>query len=125
MPGCACRCGIVIEMRSEAFWTCLNAADEIATREHFRTAFMNIYGVPDGYSPFTLPDYRESYEPEQLMASHDRRSRTGLQLYWKLARLMRASPRQNASPDLQAYALDAPAYTVPSVPKIRNIMSYM
>lgn len=125
MPGCACRWGLVIEMRSEAFWTCLNASDEIATREHFRTAFMNIYGVPDGHSPFTLSDYRESSETEQLMASLDRRSRTGLQSYWKLARPVRASPRQNASPDLQAYALDAPAYTVPSVPKIRNIMSYM
>lgn len=86
---------------------------------------MNIYGVPDGYSPFSLPDYRKSYETEQLMASLDRRSRTGLQSYWKLACLVRAFTSLNASPDLQAYAMDAPAYTVPSLPIIRNIMSYM
>ncbi|WP_112311553.1 ATP-binding protein [Pseudogemmobacter bohemicus] len=70
--GCAYRWGLVIEMLIEAFTISAMAGGKVATREHFVKAFAQIYGLPEGYSPFTLPDFRESVDPEKLMEMLDR-----------------------------------------------------
>lgn len=68
---CAYRWGLVIEMLIEAFSICVLSGAKAATREHFVTAFSRIYGLPEGFSPFTMPDYKGSFEPEKLLEMLD------------------------------------------------------
>lgn len=70
--GCAYRWGLVIEMLIEAFKLCVLSGETVVKVEHFVEAFAEIYGLPVGFSPFTMPDYRDSFDPENLMELLDR-----------------------------------------------------
>lgn len=70
--GCAYRWGLVIELLIEAFSVCILSGSKTVTREHFVKAFSRIYGLPEGFSPFTMPDYRDSFDPAKLTEMLDR-----------------------------------------------------
>ncbi|SEN87550.1 hypothetical protein SAMN05216227_102910 [Pseudorhodobacter antarcticus] len=70
--GCAYRWGLVIEMMIEAFTICVLAGATNVSISHFVEAFLRIYGLAPGYSPFLMPDYRESFDPDRLMDLLDR-----------------------------------------------------
>lgn len=64
---CANRWGLVIELIIEAFTICkLSGAVDISV-EHFAEAFSKTRGIPRGFSPFTISDYRESFDPDKLL----------------------------------------------------------
>lgn len=64
---CANRWGLVIELVIEAFTICkLSGAVDISV-EHFAEAFSKTRGIPRGFSPFTVSDYRESFDPDKLL----------------------------------------------------------
>ncbi len=65
--GCAYRWGLVIEMLIEAFSICVLSGERVATREHFAKAFSVIHRAPEGFTPFTTPDYLTSFNPNKLM----------------------------------------------------------
>lgn len=64
---CANRWGLVIELIIEAFTICRLADQSRVTLEHFAEAFSKTYGTPRGFSPFTISDYRESFDPDRLL----------------------------------------------------------
>jgi hypothetical protein len=70
--GCAYRWGLVIEMMIEAFTICVLTGDANVSINHFVEAFSRIYGLTPGFSPFLMPDYRESFDPDRLMDMLDR-----------------------------------------------------
>ena len=61
---CCDRWGLVIEMLIEAFTHCRIVGDKVCSVEHFSHAYAQIYSTPLGYSPFTMPNYRDSFERE-------------------------------------------------------------
>lgn len=69
---CAYRWGLVIEMLIEALTTCVLSGASTVTIEHFVEAFSKIYGTPVGRSPFTMPDYRDCFDPGKLAELLDR-----------------------------------------------------
>lgn len=66
------RWGLVIEMLIEALTLCrVEKAEGISIR-HFERAFEKIYGMPTGYTPFTLDNFANAFEPEKLIKLIDR-----------------------------------------------------
>lgn len=61
------RWGLVIEMLIEALTQCQIDGDSTCSTEHFSHAYSRIYSTPIGYSPFTIPNYRESFDQDKLM----------------------------------------------------------
>lgn len=68
----AYRWGLVIEMLLLALTICVQAEEDAISIDHFVTAFSRIYGMPAGYSPFTMPDYRAAFDEDKLMGVLDR-----------------------------------------------------
>lgn len=64
---CAMRWGLVIELLIEAFTNCELAGATTCSIEQFEAAFAKFYGTPAGFSPFTAPDYRESFDQQTLL----------------------------------------------------------
>src|SRR5690606_24602465 len=63
---CCDRWGLVIEMLIEAFTHCQMLDQSVCSVEHFSHAYAEIYSTPIGYSPFTMPNYREDFDPNKL-----------------------------------------------------------
>ncbi|WP_435164792.1 ATP-binding protein [Falsirhodobacter sp. 1013] len=64
---CAYRWGLVIEMMIEAFTICKVAGETTIGIGHFVEAFSRIHGIPNGYTPFTVDDYMDSFDPDNLL----------------------------------------------------------
>ena len=64
---CLGRWGLVIEMVIEAFTLCQIEGHKVCSIEHFSRAYAKTYSTPIGYSPFTLPNYRDGFDPRKLM----------------------------------------------------------
>lgn len=65
---CAYRWGLVIEMMIEALTLCRVAGETRIGIEHFADAFSLTHGIPSGFSPFTIDDYQESFDPDKLLS---------------------------------------------------------
>jgi hypothetical protein len=63
---CCDRWGLVIEMLIEAFTHCRMLNESVCSIEHFSHAYAEIYSTRVGYSPFAMPNYRESFDPSKL-----------------------------------------------------------
>jgi hypothetical protein len=46
---------------------CRIVGDKVCTVEHFSHAYAQIYPTPIGYSPFTMPNYRDGFQQYKLM----------------------------------------------------------
>lgn len=68
----AYRWGLVIEMLIEALTICSVEKAKTISISHFEQAFAKIYGTPTGYSPFTLDNFIQAFEPDKLMKLIDR-----------------------------------------------------
>ncbi len=68
----AYRWGLVIEMLLLALTICVEAEEDAVSIYHFVTAFSRIYGLPPEYSPFIMPDYKESFDENKLVEILDR-----------------------------------------------------
>lgn len=64
---CCDRWGLVIEMLIEAFTHCQIQGEKICSTEHFSHAYAKTYSTPIGYSPFSMPNYRDSFDQDKLM----------------------------------------------------------
>lgn len=69
---CSYRWGLVIEMIIEAFTIARLSGSQEVTVEHFSKAFSAIHGLPIGFSPFTIEDYRSSFDADSLLDLLDR-----------------------------------------------------
>ncbi len=67
------RWGLVIELLIEAFGLVAHAPDKVCSIDHFSKAFSNISGMPVGYSPFTMPNYQNSFDQTILMNAYETR----------------------------------------------------
>jgi len=65
------RWGLVIELLIEAFGLVAHEPDQVCRIDHFSAAFSNISGLPVGYSPFTMPNYQNSFDPSKLMEAYE------------------------------------------------------
>ena len=67
---CACinRWGLVIELVVEAFALAKLEGAQSCSLDHFVSAFVKTYRLPPAYSPFTVVDFEEAFNPE-VMAS--------------------------------------------------------
>jgi hypothetical protein len=63
---CCDRWGLVIEMLIEAFIRCRMLDQSVCSIDHFSHAYAELYSTPVGYSPFTMPDYRDAFDPSTL-----------------------------------------------------------
>ena len=68
----AYRWGLVIEMLLLALTICVEAEESAVSIDHFVTAFSQIYGLPSGFSPFTMPDYGDAFDEDKLIEILDR-----------------------------------------------------
>jgi hypothetical protein len=66
---CCDRWGLVIEILIEALTHCRMLAEIVCSIDHFSHAYAEIYSTPIGYSPFTIPNYRESFDPSSRKSS--------------------------------------------------------
>jgi hypothetical protein len=64
---CLGRWGLVIEMVIEAFTLCQIEGKNTCSIEDFARAYAKTYSTPIGHSPFTLPNYRDGFDPRKLM----------------------------------------------------------
>ncbi|MFG6660753.1 ATP-binding protein [Sulfitobacter sp. 915] len=64
---CCKRWGLVIEMLIEAVTHGQQNGDQVCAIEHFEHAYAQIYSAPPGYSPFTMPDYRDGFDHARMM----------------------------------------------------------
>ena len=64
---CAGRWGLVIELIIETFVQYQVSQATRVSISHFVEAFAKATGQPPGYSPFTIDDYRESFDPDKLL----------------------------------------------------------
>lgn len=64
---CAFRWGLVIELLIEALTRCQLAGRGAISTDDFVEAFAALYGLPTGLSPFTVDDYRETFDPDKLL----------------------------------------------------------
>lgn len=64
---CVGRWGLVIELIIDAFLRCRLAGDTEISMKHFVDAYANASGLSPGFSPFTAPDYRRSFDREKLL----------------------------------------------------------
>ena len=63
---CFDRWGLVIEMLIETFTHCRMLDGNVCSIDHFSQAYAELYSTPIGYSPFTMPNYRENFDPSRL-----------------------------------------------------------
>ncbi|GAA5064009.1 ATP-binding protein [Roseibacterium beibuensis] len=68
--GCQ-RWGLVIELLIEALTVTLSANEKICTIDHFAEGFSRRTGLPFGYSPFTMPNYREGFKQHNLLDAYE------------------------------------------------------
>ena len=54
-------------MLIEAFTHCRIVGEEVCAIEHFSNAYAMTYSTPIGYSPFTMANYRDSFDQGKLM----------------------------------------------------------
>lgn len=64
---CAFRWGLVIELVIEALTRCKVAGASTISVNHFAESFAFLYGLPLGFSPFSVEDYEEAFDPEKLL----------------------------------------------------------
>lgn len=64
---CYGRWGLVIEMLIEAFTHCQIVGEKVCAVDHFSYAYAATYTTPIGYSPFTMENYRDSFDQERLI----------------------------------------------------------
>ncbi|MDH2328274.1 ATP-binding protein [Cereibacter sp. SYSU M97828] len=64
---CSFRWGLVIELLIEALTKCVLAGQKRISMKHFDRAFSVIYGTAEGFSPFSLDDYEEAFNPDKLL----------------------------------------------------------
>lgn len=64
---CCDRWGLVIEMLIETFTRCRTIGDTVCAITHFSHTYAKTYSTPLGYSPFTMPNYRESFDQNKLL----------------------------------------------------------
>jgi hypothetical protein len=69
---CCDRWGLVIEMLIEAFTNCRVAGEKFCSIENFSHAYAKTYSTPLGYSPFTMSNYRDSFDQDKLMEALNR-----------------------------------------------------
>jgi hypothetical protein len=69
--GCQ-RWGLVIELLIEAFGLALLKGDKVCKTDHFSEAFSHITSAPLGYSPFTMPNYRDHFDQGKLLEMYDK-----------------------------------------------------
>ncbi len=61
------RWGLVIELLIEAFSLAAFTSDKTCTIDHFSEAFSKISGFSKGYSPFTLKNYQDNFDPAKIL----------------------------------------------------------
>lgn len=61
------RWGLVIEMLVEAFSLAALTPDKVGKIDQFSTAFSKISGIPEGYSPFTMSNYRDHFDQAKML----------------------------------------------------------
>jgi len=61
------RWGLVIELLIEAFSLAATTPDKVCRIDHFSTAFSKISGMAEGYSPFTMPNYRDNFDQGKML----------------------------------------------------------
>ncbi|MCR9110725.1 MAG: ATP-binding protein [Rhodobacteraceae bacterium] len=61
------RWGLVIEMLIEALTIAKLGGEGLCKIDHFSNAFARVYSLPDGYSAFTMPNYKDRFDQEKLM----------------------------------------------------------
>jgi hypothetical protein len=66
------RWGLVIELLIEAFSLAVLSGDKVCKINHFSEAFSKISGAPLGYSPFTMPNYRENFDPDKMFEMYEK-----------------------------------------------------
>jgi hypothetical protein len=59
------RWGLVIEILIEGFTHCRMLDQTDCSIDHFSHAYAEIFSPPIGYSPITMPTYRESFDPSR------------------------------------------------------------
>jgi hypothetical protein len=69
---CCDRWGLVIEMLIEAFTHCQIVGETVCSIETFSHAYAKTYSTPLGYSPFTMNNYRDSFDQGKLMQALNR-----------------------------------------------------
>lgn len=62
------RWGLVIEMLIEALSLAAFESDKVCAIEHFSEAFSQIAGMPNGYSPFTMPNYQDHFDQAKMLS---------------------------------------------------------
>jgi hypothetical protein len=63
------RWGYVIQLMIDAFTICKLAGRKKVTRRDFSLACSKKYGLPDGFTPFDVDDYLNTFDPEILFRS--------------------------------------------------------
>ena len=66
------RWGLVIELLIETFTLCQPAGEIVCSKDRFSEAFSQKYSTAIGYSPFSLPDYRDSFDQKFLLEALNR-----------------------------------------------------
>lgn len=69
------RWGLAIELLIEAFSLAVLSGDKVCKIDHFSKAFSEISGAPVGYSPFTMPDYREHFDSDRMFDMYEKSRR--------------------------------------------------
>jgi hypothetical protein len=64
---CCDRWGLAIELLIEAFTLSQLAGETVCSKDSFSQAFANKYSTSIGYSPFTVSDYRNSFDQDTLI----------------------------------------------------------
>lgn len=62
----------MIELLIEALSLALLNDDKVCKIAHFSQAFSQISGTPLGYSPFTMPNYRDNFDQEKLFVMYEK-----------------------------------------------------
>jgi len=65
------RWGLVIELLIEAFSRARLSDAEVCDIGHFSTAFANKTGFPEGYSPFTMPNYEDNFDLSKMLQMYE------------------------------------------------------
>jgi len=63
---CCDRWGLVIELLIETFTLSQVAGEKDCSKDKFSQAFAQKYSTPVGYSPFTVPNYRDSFDQDSV-----------------------------------------------------------
>lgn len=63
----AYRWGLVIELLRWALTICVEAGEGNVSIDHFVGAFSRIYGLPPGFSPFTIRDFQDAFSEDKLI----------------------------------------------------------